>query len=698
MAAPTASDLSALTGALSQLVGELSKTTTETKNLRLAELEMRAEVEETTEQLIVQQKLNESDAKSIAKLIQERKKYEKEVQKATKDMKTHAGNAAKYGEAQKRKIANESLLSNTNKKLERSSKNLGVDLGKLGVESKALGKSFRGIGMFIAWLTGGLLRQRQIMKDQIVANAGLVEGSDLLTGLMTQQAQALARGISPAALGKIMASQRMMVNAMGGIGNTLEVLDPAVDRFFGMTMNLEESYQLAAEAAGDFTRRGIVPSKDAMMKYTQDVEKMARISGQGAAQIAALFREVEDDTDFMYRMRLAREGEHQAIVENQRALIISNQYLGMTAEQAKDAAKMLNRMVAAKPLERIKQAARLRALGAAFGIGGAEEAAQAVMAGRRMTGAQEIALRDFSVAATNAADAMSAAGFTGELLSSTLLDKLDLDQYMGKDSPFSTRLGKVMADGVKKMENAYTVAANSQLVQLEKQYQILEGILAAIIDGTLPINALVAGFKSIIAFFSGGSAANWLSEGFEKTFPKLYTIFSDVIGVFVDGLYAFFQKAIAGFAMFLGGILPNSWGGDKLYNWGLAQGEEADRRAYQAAFGTAVGYASESAGAGATAAGAPTKAPGAPASSSMEQTAAATVSAANGIQQQISKMDESAAWLKTIAEVSEKQLALTEKQLAVMTLSEEEKKEQSMRLRMNSPYYDAYGNLNLRTS
>jgi hypothetical protein len=528
---------------------------------------------------------------------------------------------------------------------------------ELTIASLKASKAFRILTVAASYLSAGLVAQRRLMTDQVRAQAGLVEGTDLVGSLMKQQAQAVMRGVDPGAFAKIMASNRQMVNAMGGISSTLGMLDPATDRLFGMTVNLEEAMELAAQQASRFVERGVRPTTEGMLKYTRDLEDMARMTGLGAAEMASLFDEVERDTDMMHLLRAARDGERQAILENQRALIKQNVALGMTAEQAKEAAKMLNKMVAAKPLDRLKQAARIRALGAAMGVGGADAAAAGIVAGPRATAAQKAAIRDFSVAAASAADTMRGAGLGSEIFATTLLDKLDLEQYLGMGSPFSVSTGQVIADGVEKMKNAYTKAADSAVLQVEKQIQILQKILGAVIDGSLLMNLIITPINALWKFFSGQSASNWISEGFSKTFPKLYALFSDVIGVLLDGVIGVVQKYISGWAKLMGNIPFLG----KLGEWGNELGAEADRKLKSFAGGTGVSGVASSMSSSSS-----------PRSSAIgdvskqNQAMAATVSTASGVQKQLTKMDENTGYLKTISEVMQKQLELSNQQLAAM--------------------------------
>jgi hypothetical protein len=160
-------------------------------------------------------------------------------------------------------------------------------------------------------------------------------------------------------------------------------------------------------------------------------------------------------------------------------MINLNVAAGMTADQAKAAAKMLNKMVAAKPLERIKEAARMRALGGAMGISGADAAAQAVMAGPgKQTAQMRKDIEDFSKNATTMMDQARGQGLGSEITAVQLLDKLNLDQYYGSDSPFSTTLISALKNQAGPMVNAINDSHLGKMMTFQETYNKTMSALA----------------------------------------------------------------------------------------------------------------------------------------------------------------------------------------------------------------------------
>lgn len=284
---------------------------------------------------------------------------------------------------------------------------------------------------------------------------------------------------------EMMAKNRQMVNAMGGIIDAYETAIPSIDDFYAMTGDMGEASRFAMQAMTQFAEKGINPSRKALLNYRNDIWQVAKQTGLSLEQSQTMFNEIAGDIDSLSILKAAREDERETILANQRALVKSNVALGMNAEQAKEAAKMLNKMVAQKPLERLKQAAKVRALGAAMGMGAeSAAAAEAITAGKRATPEQRKALNDFNVAVTGMADTAAQQGIAQELFTSTLLDKLDLDQYYGSDSKFSATLGNIMGKNQDEVASMYKQGNDSILVSLQQLFDIGAKAWESIKDGT----------------------------------------------------------------------------------------------------------------------------------------------------------------------------------------------------------------------
>lgn len=439
----------------------------------------------------------------------EEAKLKKEVNKLTKEheqiVKDHGTASKKAAEALDRLTEAEKQLDEAKNKTGKLTNLLGKDFGKLskGVKWAEAGLRFFG--------TAAVNQGKELIKHYQTAG-GLIEGSgSILVSMLEQQNLAFKHGISGSELQAISNQQRQVFNAMGGTKEALDELNPAFKRFQIMTADNGLALELAAEAAQHFAEHGVVPTEAALSAYTDDLDRMRTRLGIDYKQASAMFNEVASDAESIDILRSARADEREAILDSQRAYIENAVALGMTAQQAKDAAKMLNKMVAAKPLDRLRQAAKIRALGGAMGIAGSEEAARALISGKKDAASKQ-ALAEFNTNMTNAMDSMAGQGLQSEIFASSLLEKLDLEQYFGKSSPFSTTLGPSLQAQADTLKN-FQVASNKN-----------EGIIIGWLSNIAGQMGLVASGKSWVGPVAGaivGGLGLLLSKGLVKNLAGL---------------------------------------------------------------------------------------------------------------------------------------------------------------------------------
>lgn len=311
-----------------------------------------------------------------------------------------------------------------------------------------------------------------------------------------------ATGVESKEMLGMMAQNRQMVNAMGGMTNTIKETESAIERTRGLYGSQEEAWRQNLTVMTSFANKGVKPSTATLRAYNDDLDMLARQTGMAGEAMNAMISSINDDTDSITILRAARSDEREAILANQRALLKSNIALGMTAQQASEAAKMLNKMVAQKPLDRLKQAAKMRAMGAAMGLGPeSERAAQAVIAGKRATAQQRQDLSDFGTQVTNAADQAAQQGLGQEIMVSALMDKLDFEQYFGAGSPFSTTLADTNKSQLD-LNAQYKSSSDSTIVHLNYLADIGGQMLNALLDGTILWGAMLDVTRSFPAVFN----------------------------------------------------------------------------------------------------------------------------------------------------------------------------------------------------
>jgi len=408
-------------------------------------------------------------------------------------------------------------------------------------------------------IVGAILGQYELQKKLMVANQGFIEGTDNATqALMRQQELATLRAkVEPVEFAKIITSSRQMVNALGGNAKVVDLLSESQHALYAMTGNFADALKAANDIAQSLIYSGFRPTQQAMEAYIRDLKDLHILTGRTEAELRGMFDEIAKDTDSLTLLRAAREDEREAILASQRALFKLGVEAGMTAEQARDAAKMLNKMVAAKPLERIKQAAKMRAFGAAFGIAGSEEAARAVLAGPRATADQKKSLQQFSMAATSFADQARGAGMATEIAVTTLLDKLDLEQYYGPGSTFSTTLGQQLQNNAGDLLKQFIDIAKDPLakvVQTEEwartlvEWAAVSGGWLAIISNHLKdileaVRGMWASIKHGFGWVGDKMAEFWL--GFKSVFLEMFYGLAEALGK-VPGLGSLTEWATEG--------------------------------------------------------------------------------------------------------------------------------------------------------
>jgi hypothetical protein len=591
-------------------------------------------------------------------------------------------------------------------------------LSKTGEEAGKLERSFKGLvggidiaGFALRFFGQMLVNSAVLAKEQMVANQGAIEGTDYFTAMMTQQGEAFQRGINPVEMGKMLAANRQLVNAMGGTTNTMEAYQGSLLSFYTMTGNIGEANKMLLETMTSLAQKGIKPTSAAIDDYRKDVQLLSLQTGMGAEAISQLYSSVSDDVDSISLLRAARDGERESILKNQRAMISNSIAQGMSAKQAEEAAKMLNKMVAAKPLERIKQAAKMRAIGGALGIAGSEEASQGVLAGKNATAEQLQSIQTFQTNVTNAVDQSAQQGLGYELAVSQLVDKLDMGTQYGAGSAFSTTLTTVMEKNTKDVEAMYAIAADSIVGKTAFAADKIIEQTKQILNGTMVLNGIFTGVDSILKFLNGENASNWIYEGFVKSMPNFSKVFVDGLGVLSDGIIGAVQQVLGIITSALGNVTKWIPGvGEGLLNFAQSQFDAQEQRDNQiaATIKSYLGVGDPTSIVGSMSSSDPVSGVAKPAGNKgaskqrtsdtdatkrSEAVVDATTITASGIQTQIKKMDDSAALMKMLVDNSQKSVELAEKQLVALTLTDKEKADgkTSGNLRRDNKFAAQYG-------
>lgn len=371
---------------------------------------------------------------------------------------------------------------------------------------------------------------------QYTANGGLMDATNTtldnmllgtdswLLSMANQQNLALRYGLKGSELAEFASQNRQLFNSLGGTAQALDALNPLAESLRSATGSVAGDFELAIESANILAKQGVAVNEQNTLAHVESLKLLQTQAFMTKKQAQDALKALYEDVEVQDQLRSARKGERAAILESQRALYSQAIASGMSAEQAKQAAAMMNKMVSAKPLDRLKQAAKIRAVSGALGIAGGEQAAQAVTAGKRMTDQQRQQLMQFNQNAANAMDQMAGMGLGSEIFATSLMDKLDLDQYYGKGSPFSTTLGDELATPVKEVGSMVKQVNDTlegkilvKLQELWNQAKILvsgehwAGLLgltvASVLGGKLVIGAVEGLAAKAMGMVGAGGAA-----------------------------------------------------------------------------------------------------------------------------------------------------------------------------------------------
>jgi hypothetical protein len=755
-------ELISLTRIMRDMVDASSRTVAAQRANIVSSMEQQEEMEKFEKALRGNRKLTSQQEKLVKDAIalkKQEQKAEREYLKARNES-IRADRNARTPEAEKQRLA--TLALGAQRRLQAAQAATQQATQGLGVSMSGLTKTTNLTSAALAWFGNTLAAQGKQLLAQNKANSGVVEGTgSLAMALFEQQNVALKYRMTGAEFAEISTKNRQMINAMGGSTLAFAQMTPTITRMQILTGDATEALRLTSEVATDFAKKGIRPTMDVMERYTDDLVQLQRRTGMSTRQAAEYFDAIASDVDSIDILRSARKEEREAILRSQRALVEQSIAAGMSAEQAQRAAKMLNSMVAAKPLDRLKQAARVRALSGAMGIAGGDDAANAIIAGKRATAEQREKANDFFQRAAGAMDQAAGQGLGGEIFATQLADKLGLEQYFGKDSPFSTTLGDTMKPAFADLKQAYVDASKdwgaqqvNWLADIWKQLTLILGgdhwggviasgitwIVSAIAGGKLvsalagKVGNIMQGGKGILGR-TGGAVATTVGEGAAGVgaagaagagaagaagASKLARAGQLAKGVAITAAIAGVAGAGVDWAAGKAGV-----GGKQIdedqdeANWQRASAWEKTQSAIprlieklgsfafldnMANEARAERIAKETAYLDAKAADGAAQPKTGPASpeaqgeaikktaESSNEIKVATMATADRLAEQIKKMDSSNDFLKKIADLSERQIELSERQLVALTMTERERTDGTNRtnLRRDSKFGAQY--------
>ena len=280
----------------------------------------------------------------------------------------------------------------------------------------------------------------QLMND---FRAQLRFGSEM--GVAANQIQAMVMGMDPGVFTEINAQARQASLTFGSLEEYTSTLRDQQLRYFNQIGDLTESTRFTAETFQLLGRSGVRPTVEAMDSMAGSFRVLNKIAGVTSDQFNGMMEGLLADEDISAKLRAAKADERQAIIAGIARQVEMNTAMGMTVEQSLEAARSLGRLSGGTARERFRQAAMAQATMGAMGISGGAEAADLIRKGQRRTADENARLQELMGQVSNAASEAQRGGYGAEMMVDTMMDRSQMGQYLGPNSPFNTRLTEGLA-------------------------------------------------------------------------------------------------------------------------------------------------------------------------------------------------------------------------------------------------------------
>lgn len=520
--------------------------------------------------------------------------------------------------------------------------------------------------------------------------------------------------------------RRTIMSTSSGLNEWVGGLNSVREKFGDSLIDPLERTKLAMSKFETVTAAGIRIRAEDATSYGDEMRKTSKLTGMTYQEFSNSINEIIKDDAIQQQLKAAtNEQERRSIMDGIAQQFAQNKAMGLTTQQAMGAAKALGRLAGEGPLERFRKAAKIRAMGAAMGMGGdANRAADILQLGNRATKEQKEEMQNILGKLSEVVTQTGTGSLSAEIFADTLATKLDLKSIVGAQSEFNTTLAKAVAP--------LTSAADTLAV--------IPGYLTTIVERLNTAKSAVVNNDILMA--AGGAAGALLLPKMLKMVPSLLGMSGGgaalsataggagaaatgaggaLAGVTATGLAAAVSVALAGTALtetvvkavkgeddisnyisrFTTNTVGNMFQGiDDLgvsmkHMMGMKTDQEEEESKLQAALEKRKAWLANQA----------TVMTKPPASSGVlttdsnkdskkEQTTDTEKQEADrqkSIQIRTKQIDTTNETLKKLAENSDKQLELAEKQLIIMTLTEQEKELAKTSLRRDNRFGSQHG-------
>jgi len=194
--------------------------------------------------------------------------------------------------------------------------------------------------------------------------------------VLDQMGRAWRLGVDPELLSELQSQNRAAVVAMGGVTRWGEQLDASRRTIYTYTGDLDDAIRFTSQSLQTMRIAGITPTTEMLHDSTgklqgfgQTIRNIHITTGKTFSEIDEMLRGFIETEEVRFRLagKIDAKGRRQALQEiaKRQELLLG---LGMTAEQATRAGQALDQLAGKGPKERMKEAARARAMMGMMGM------------------------------------------------------------------------------------------------------------------------------------------------------------------------------------------------------------------------------------------------------------------------------------------------------------------------------------------
>lgn len=415
---------------------------------------------------------------------------------------------------------------------------------KQGFADKMIGKFTQGVKVVAKDFIRLAEAEQRFAQQNAVADAGWIDG------LVRMQ-------ISTIDYMKILKETRRESLAMASAGRDFkDSLTATQQGLIHFTHDTTEAAQVSMAFHKNVARMGVSQNQliGAADEQTKLYKEHYRVLGYSADEFARLTEELINDQGMRSTLLTLQEKERKAYIMGVQQRMAEYQTMGYTIERAKELQKTFQALVGMSPKERMKQAAKTRAMMGAMGMGAEGEELFQLQTRYRTMNAEQKAAADKRMAeiqsrAAGRFGAMSGAGTDlGQSMSMQML--AEKTGFTGIAEKFETASGEGLKVDEQQLQILKDQAKDNNeinknighMLHAQSAWRAAEGtalssIATNIVGGFATLNPMVKyGLGALVAAAGGAVAGTVLAGKMEEKSPDTWSTISMAVGKTVDAL------------------------------------------------------------------------------------------------------------------------------------------------------------------